>query len=334
MTVLGPVPPESLGPVLLHEHLLCDLTPPDRRGEPAAPITLETAFDAAYRPGDTPGNHRLDDVALAIREAALFVQAGGGAIVDVTTTGLAPNPSGLAAIARGAGLHVVAGAGCYTEPYVDAATRKRPAAALAEAIVSRLTDGAGGVRCGIIGEIGCSWPLTDFERRSLEAAAIAQRATGAAITVHPGRDAAAPPEILDVLEAAGADPGRVVIGHMDRTYPDDVSAVLALARRGCVVEWDFFGIETSNYWFGVVDLPNDWMRIRAIAQLFDAGLGDRVAVSHDICTRSRLRANGGHGYDHLLRNVVPLMQARGFGTAEIAQLFEATPRRLLTISFP
>ena len=331
MTVSGPVPPESLGPVLLHEHLLCDLTPPDRRGKPAAPITLATAFDAAYRPGDTPGNHHLDDVALATREAALFVQAGGGTIVDVTTAGLEPDPAGLAAIARGAGLHVVAGAGCYIEPYLDAATREHSTEALAAAIAQQLTEGADGIRCGIIGEIGCSWPLTEFERRSLQGAALAQRATGAAITVHPGRDAAGPPEILDVLEAAGADPGRVVIGHMDRTYPDDVDAVMALARRGCTVEWDFFGIETSNYWFGLVDLPNDWMRIRAIARLFDAGLGDRVAVSHDICTRSRLRANGGHGYDHLLRNVVPLMRDRGFGAAEIAQLFETTPRRLLTI---
>ena len=39
-------------------------------------------------------------------------------------------------------------------------------------------EGSGGVRCGVIGEVGCSWPLTDCERKSLQAAAIAQKKTG------------------------------------------------------------------------------------------------------------------------------------------------------------
>jgi len=322
MTVLGPVAPDALGLVLMHEHLLCDLTPLARRGAPEVEITLETAFDIAYRPGDAPGNHRLHDVGLAVREACALRAAGGGTLVEVTTAGIAPDPAGLAAIARASGLHIVMGAGFYTEAYLDAATLAQPMEALAEAIIAQ--------GCGIIGEVGCSWPLTAFERRSLQAAAVAQGATGAAITVHPGRDPAAPHEILDVLDDAGADLARVVICHMDRTYPD-VDGVIALARRGCVVEYDFFGIETSHYWFGVADLPNDWMRIRAIARLFDAGLGAQVAVSHDICTRSRLQAFGGHGYGHLMRNVIPLMRDRGFGDADIDLLFRETPTRLLTV---
>ena len=35
-----------------------------------------------------------------------------------------------------------------------------------------------GVRCGVIGEIGCSYPLMDVEKRALQAAAIAQTKTG------------------------------------------------------------------------------------------------------------------------------------------------------------
>ena len=200
-------------------------------------------------------------------------------------------------------------------------------------MIAEVTQGARGtdIRCGIIGEIGCSWPLTPFEQRSLIAGAKAQAATGAAITVHPGRHPQAPHEILDILGRAGADIARVVIDHMDRTYEGEDAEVVALARRGCVVEYDFFGIETSQYWLGVADLPTDWMRLRCIRRLFDAGLGERVAVAHDICTRSRLKSLGGHGYGHLLRNVAPLMRERGFAQAEIDQLLVATPRRLLTI---
>ena len=35
-----------------------------------------------------------------------------------------------------------------------------------------------GVRCGVIGEVGVSHPMTDFEKRSLQAAAKAQKITG------------------------------------------------------------------------------------------------------------------------------------------------------------
>ena len=34
-----------------------------------------------------------------------------------------------------------------------------------------------GVRCGVIGEVGMSYPMTDFERKSLKASAMAQQIT-------------------------------------------------------------------------------------------------------------------------------------------------------------
>ena len=335
MTVLGPIAPDALGATLLHEHLLCDLRPLAQRGstEAEVEITLENAFEVNYRPGEHRGNHRLQDRVLAAREAAMFKVEGGGAIVEMTTAGIVPDLDGLAEISRMSGVHIVASAGYYTEAFQDEATLALPVEVLAETMIAEVAQGARNtdIRCGIIGEIGCSWPLTPFEGRSLIAGAKAQAATGAAITVHPGRHPQAPHQILDILGRAGADISRVIIDHMDRTYEGEDAEVVALARRGCVVEYDFFGIETSQYWMGVADLPTDWMRLRCIRRLFDAGLGDRVAVSHDICTRSRLKSLGGHGYGHLLRNVVPLMRERGFAQAEIEQLLVGTPRRLLTI---
>ena len=334
MTVLGPVAPSALGHVLMHEHLLCDLTPLARRSsqEPEVVISLENVFDVNYRPSEHFGNHRLQDLPRAIDETSLFQKAGGGTIVEMTTAGIVPDLAGLAEISRETGVHIVASAGFYTEPYQDAAALALPVERLAAIIIAELTTGARGtdIRCGIIGEIGCSWPLTPFERRSLEAGAIAQRATGAAVTVHPGRNPQAPHEILDCLGRAGADLSRVIIDHMDRTFVDD-GEIVALARRGCVVEFDFFGIETSKYWMGTADLPTDWMRLRCIRRLLDAGLGGQVVVSHDICTRSRLQGLGGHGYGHLIRNVAPLMLERGFSQAEVDLLLVETPARLLGI---
>ena len=43
--------------------------------------------------------------------------------------------------------------------------------------VSEGVEGTG-VRCGVIGEVGVSHPMTDFEKKSLQASAKAQQITG------------------------------------------------------------------------------------------------------------------------------------------------------------
>jgi phosphotriesterase-related protein len=332
-TVLGPVPADTLGLVLPHEHVLCDLTPLALR-DPAIPetrIELANAHAVAYRPNDHKGNHLLSRAAVARGELDAFAAAGGGTIVEMTTDGIGRDPEGLAALSRETGVAIVAGAGFYTAEFVDAETRAQDTAILAGRIEAQVREGFPGtaIRAGVIGEIGCAWPLADFERRSLVAAAIAQRRTGLSVNVHPGRHPDAPHEIMDVLERAGADPARVAISHVDRTY-FDFPAIARLAARGCWIEFDFFGIETSQYWFGVADLPTDWMRLRYVRQAMEAGFGDRVLLSHDICTRSRLAAYGGHGYAHLAANVTGLMRDRGFAAAEIDRLMRDNPRRFLT----
>ena len=52
---------------------------------------------------------------------------------------------------------------------------------IAAVFVKEITEGiegSGGVRCGFIGEMGCSYPLTPSEEKGLRAAAMAQRKTG------------------------------------------------------------------------------------------------------------------------------------------------------------
>jgi phosphotriesterase-related protein len=46
-TVLGDIAPESLGATLMHEHILCDITPPALRGryELDTPITMANRYD-------------------------------------------------------------------------------------------------------------------------------------------------------------------------------------------------------------------------------------------------------------------------------------------------
>jgi phosphotriesterase-related protein len=53
-------------------------------------------------------------------------------------------------------------------------------------------------------------------------------------------------------------------------------------------------------------------------------------LAQDICTKTRLRSYGGHGYGHIFENVVPLMRRRGFDDREIEALLVNNPARLLT----
>ena len=213
---------------------------------------------------------------------------------------------------------------------------RRSEAAICDEIVRDVTEGAQGtaIRSGIIGEIGCSWPLTGNERKVLRASAAAQRVTGAALLIHPGRNEAAPLEILAVLDEAGADLGRTVMGHLDRTVFKR-RTLDRIAESGCYLEWDLFGREESLYPFNPeINMPSDAKRIDDIAWAASRGHGRKIVVSQDICSKFRLQRYGGHGYYYLLNQVVPRMRARGLASDLVDDILVNNPRDVLTIVEP
>jgi len=331
-TVLGAIAPELLGRTLMHEHVLCDLTSPElaAQGLPDVEIRLDNLFEIRHQWCRHSGHHVLADRDVAVAELTRFRDAGGSAVVELTCEGIAPDPVGLAAVARRTGLHIIAGSGPYVEAYLDRTRRERSITDTCAAMICAVEHGLddSGVRAGILGEIGLSTPCTDVERRSLVAAAQAQSATGAAINVHPPRTLDGVLAALAVLRDAGADLERVIVSHIDRTL-FAVDEMQCVADTGAVLEFDFFGIESAYYPFADVDLPNDGQRIRDIAELARRGYVRQVVVAHDICTRTRLRRFGGHGYGHLLENAVPLMLRRGLSDDDVTQMLVRTPRRLL-----
>jgi phosphotriesterase-related protein len=335
-TVLGPVDPASLGPTLMHEHLIWDIrSPPMRAAADQGPeITLCNCFAINYgRKSKVPGNLRFRCEPTAVAELAAMREAGGRTMVELTCGGLDPDPAALARLAAEAGVHIVMGCGHYVHEYQDPANAERTPEDFAAEIIDQVQLGAWGttVRAGIIGEIGCQAPWTEQEKRVMAGAMIAMAETGAAVNVHPGRHPDQPQEVADFVRAAGADPSRVIISHIDRTIFDE-ARLLRLADSGVVIEFDLFGQEASYYALSDIDMPNDAIRLRLIRALIARGHLERVVISHDICYRTRLTRWGGHGYGHIFENVVPLMAARGFSKAEIEAIIIGNPRRLLTFA--
>jgi len=336
-TVLSAVPPSELGPTTTHEHLHVDISflfrpardSPSRELEDA-PLELANLGWIRRNYYSNRSNLQLTDLDTAIREVRMYANVGGGAIVDATPAGIGRDPATLARISRESGVHIVMGAGFYVDAAHPEGMDERSVESLALEIAADLTEGVDGtgVKAGIIGEVGCSWPLTPNERKSLAAAAVAQGETGAAILIHPGRNPGAPAEILEVLATSGADLSRVVMGHLDRTV-FEFDTLRSIAETGCYLEWDLFGNEGSYYPQAQIDMPSDAQRLDFIRRIADAGYGDRVVLGQDIFTKHRLVTYGGHGYGHILQNIVPTMRRKGFSEAEIEAITVDNPARIL-----
>lgn len=334
VTVLGPIAPEELGTTLSHEHLLFDLRalweqpPPEREylidAEPTLENRAEIARDLYYsRP-----TLFLDDPVVAIEEAGRFKDAGGRSIVDMTTIGLAPDPEALRSISIATSLHLVAGAGYYRAKTLPADALDLPIEVLAEQLEGWLTDGMYGttVRAGLLGELGTASPIRPFEERQLRAAARVQRATGTAINVHPDLWSHEHLRILDILEDAGADLGKVALSHCDQLIEPAWHA--RIAERGALLCFDTFGAEFTYESDGSRE-PLDSERIDCLRRLMDAGHTRQLLLSHDICSRLQLHRLGGPGYDHILRGIVPALRRLGASEADVDRMLVDNPRRFL-----
>lgn len=332
-TVTGLIDPAALGPTLMHEHVICDIRPPAKRQVEAndPEITLQNYHDIHYGRIEHTTKYRLDQLQVAKSEMQKLYDVGGRAVVELTCGGLRPDPAALADVARETKVDVIMGCGHYVEEYQDPENFRRSVDDFAQEMVSQVFEGAWGtsVKAGLIGEIGCQSPWTDLEKRVMRGAIMAQKETGAALNVHPGRHEDQPQEVADFVREQGGEVERLVISHIDRTIFDE-ERLLRLADSGCVIEFDLFGLEHTYYPLGDIDMPNDGTRLQFIRTLIDHGHLNQVVISQDICYRTRLSEFGGHGYAHIFKNVLPLMRERGFTEDEIDTILVKTPRRLLT----
>lgn len=335
-TVLGSIAPEAMGVTLPHEHLLIDFkvmfvepAAASDKGRAWEPVSLANLGWVRRHFNANLDNLRLTDERLAADEIRLFKHAGGSTVVDPTPRTLARDPLALARIARATGLNVVMGSGYYVNASHPPDMDGKSVDDLAREMIADVTTGAGdtGVRAGLLGEIGTTYPWTENERKVLRAAVAAQRATGAPLMVHPGRHPKMPMELAEFVQKEGGDVRRTIMCHIDRTIAD-VAAVKDLAQTGIWLEYDLFGMECAYYPYNPsFDMPNDGGRMAHVLALMEAGHADRLLLSHDIAYKTSLVAFGGYGYHHLLVNVVPRLRAKGVDDAGIERLLVGNPRR-------
>ena len=296
-TVLGKIAPSALGRTFMHEHIFCDV----------------------YRVTGRL-NELLNDEALAVEELSALREAGGTALVEVTTPDLGRDPAALRRVAEKTGLHIIMGTGWYRQPFYPPEIDRLSTNELAEMMLTELTDGVSGtgVRAGIIGEIGVhSDYATAQEERVLRAAARAQKATGAALTTHASMYPVGLAQ-LEILKDEGVDLSRVIIGHCD-TYLDQ-SYHLAILEAGAYVQFDTVGRNHMN---------PDSRRAGAIVELVRLGWKHKLLLSSDRCHRSDLCAFGGLGYGYVFTGFFDLLRAEGVDNETLDAVTIDNPRRVL-----
>jgi len=299
-TVTGQIRPDELGLVLPHEHV----------------------FHDSYELTNNSGLI-LSDRNVAVAELRDLKGAGCDTLVDQTVHGLHPEPERLRSVAEEVGINIIAGTGFYWEKFHPSWLSDMTTTSIVRLLVSDITEGFAGtdIKANILGEIGTHHRrISPAEERVLRACAIAQRETHVPIATHAlftrvGLDQAR------ILEEAGADLDKVVIGHCD-TVPD-VEYHVELLEAGVWIAYDAIG---------QLDKQSDERRADAIMDLVGRGWGHRILLSNDVGKRQALKAYGGNGYVHLIAVFLPLLRERGADEALIDQLTRSNPQELFTFA--
>ena len=315
-TVLGDIDPSRLGRVDYHEHLF-----------QVSPLLV----------GD-----ELDDEAASGAEAGLLRASGFEAMVDATPFGLGRDPAAVARISTATGLHVVATTGRHREAhygadhpmqvwgaerlaalFVSDLTRGMPAddAAVFETPDVPLAAGPDGapVRAGLLKGGADYWRISPFERTTLIALARAHRETGAPVMVHLEFGTAAH-EVLDLLEAEGVAPDRVVLAHADRD--PDPGLHVALAERGAHLGYDGFARPRTR---------SDAELLALTVAVVERGAGDRILLGGDVARRTRYIAYGGMpGLAYLGDRYLPRLR-EAVGDDAVHRMLVTTPARFLSL---
>jgi phosphotriesterase-related protein len=313
-TVLGPVPAQELGVVLINE------------------VLLSVVPGAEYAPEINMDKSEIFEVLK--RQLTEFRRAGGNTIVDRGGMFHGRDVELYRTLSKETGVHIVASTGLGPEPMLSGyflTPQKQPpvpwpAEQFSSLFTKEVTEGIVIPRversssAGLVTSIATESGTTEIEANLFRGSAQTARETGVAVSVQYGADAV---NDLEILLAEGIEPNRIIIGGLDRVDAVERKEAFAVASRGAYVALDHVGWSTCE---GYV---NDEIRTRLIAELVEKGLGERVLISTSAVGIAKGHETKALGFDYLLTKFVPSLRKLGVKDEKIRQLLEENPQRVL-----
>ncbi|MFB4164731.1 phosphotriesterase [Alteribacillus sp. JSM 102045] len=311
-TVLGPVDAEELGKTLIHEHFS------------SAILDLE---------GDrTLGKYDFDEkVKQGVAAAELMQTKGVETVVDPTPNECGRDINLLKAVAEKTGLNIICATGFYYEgegatPYFKFRQSLGSAEEeIYEMFIEEITNGIEGteIKPGIIKLASSKGEITDYERMFFQAGARAQKETGIVLLTQT-QEGTMGPEQVKLLIEKGADPSRIVIGHM--CGATNIKEHLNTLEQGVYIAMDRFGLQ------GAVGAPRDEERLAVLHGLLGLGYEEKLFLSHDtvnvwwgrppVIPEALKELLQNWRPDHLFEHIVPALQEKGVSQATLDILFK------------
>lgn len=295
-TVLGNIEKNKLGKTLAHEHFILDLNWVRKDGY-------------SY----------ILDVDEVIPEIKQMMAQGINSAFEVSTIDMKRDVNKLKEISLKTGLNIVCSTGYYLAEYHPKWLDEASANDIAEVYIKELTKGIDetNIKAGLIAEIASSpKEFVKNEKKILEAAGIASKKTGFAVSTHTGRFTAK--ETIEILLNQGVNPDKIIIGHQDLI--DDHEYHLSLLKYGVNIAFDTCG--KSAY-------MKDETRALNALKLVEKGYEDHLVLSNDISRHTYFTSFGNKGYLAVMDIVVPLMREYGIKEEVINKFLIDNPARIV-----
>ena len=275
-------------------------------GRQAGPPATGTAPAPGARTGGpppAPGPDPMRDVNLMTEELLNAKRDGLACIVDAGSEAMGRDLEFIKQASMKANLPVVAAGGFYTQPFYPKEIATMNESQIIRALIKQADD----TPLGAFGEIGSWDEMTVDERKVFRAVGKAHLETNLPIFTHTGIPGKAAIEQLNILEDAGVDPSRVLIGHLGNLVDPNVYVHRAICRRGAFVGFDRQGG------------GNDAQQVPLVMALIEAGFANHILIAGDAF----------RGYGRPLTNFLPRLRAAGVTDDVLRTITIDNPRRFL-----
>ncbi|MBN2284758.1 MAG: phosphotriesterase-related protein [Deltaproteobacteria bacterium] len=317
-TVSGSVPSKKLGMTLIHEHFLFGF--PGWQGDATlGPFDRDACMEAGLK------------MAEAVKEQ------GVKTIVDATPNECGRDVKLLREISEKSGLTVLCSSGYYFEgegapPYFKLRSQLGDGTEqVYEMFKTEVTKGVGdtGIKPAVFKVASSKEAITDYETMFFKAAARVSKEDGIPIITHT-QEGKLGPEQADLLIAEGADPKRIMIGHIGGST--DIDYLLRVLEKGVSIGFDRFGVE------GVGGTPPDSRRIACLIGLLGLGYADKIMISHDFVNYWLGRQGvsdiiglvmPNYHITHIFKDIIPALKKAAVSDDQINTMLIDNPRRLL-----
>ncbi len=317
-TVTGPVQASALGVTLPHEHVIFGY--PGYQGD----VTLGGFDHGAV-------------LAQCLSVAEVVKARGVQTVVDATPNECGRDPLFLREVAEQSGLNILCSSGYYYEGEGGTAYFKFRFSLgdgfqeVYDMMLREVTEGIGGtgVRAGVLKIASGRDAISPYESVFFRAAARVQRETGVPIITHT-QEGRLGPQQAEMLVGEGADPSRIVIGHMDGNT--DLQYHLDTLAHGVTVGFDRIGLQ------GLVGTPPDSERLRLLEALTQQGHAGHITLSHDsiwnwlgrplVLPDAVLPAVKDWHPAHIHDDILPELLRRGVTQEQITQMTVSNPARI------